>query len=114
MIYWNGDIPNTIGYLNIKSLLLKYKEKYKSFKRIINCCLKTMCVKSMRQFLEEILLSLKYLQHSHVALLINNGEDPYMIKEWIGHASIQIIYDLYGHLYTSKQISTADKLDSMY
>lgn len=54
------------------------------------------------------------LRHSHVALLINNGEDPYMIKERIGHASIQTIYDLYGHLYPSKQISTADKLDSMY
>lgn len=54
------------------------------------------------------------LRHSHVALLINNGEDPHMIKERIGHASIQTIYNLYGHLYPSKQISTADKLDSMY
>lgn len=53
-------------------------------------------------------------RHSHVALLINNGEDPYMIKERIGHASIQTIYDLYGHLYPSKQLDTADRLDQFY
>lgn len=53
-------------------------------------------------------------RHSHVALLINNREDPYMIKERIGHASIQTIYDLYGHLYPSKQIDTANRLDSLY
>lgn len=53
-------------------------------------------------------------RHSHVALLINNGEDPYMIKERIGHASIQAIYDLYGHLYPSKQIDTANRLDALY
>lgn len=53
-------------------------------------------------------------RHSHVALLINNGEDPYMIKKRIGHASIQTIYDLYGHLYPSKQLDTADRLDQFY
>lgn len=53
-------------------------------------------------------------RHSHVALLIHYGEDPYMIKERIGHASIQTIYDLYGHLYPSKQIDTANRLDALY
>lgn len=53
-------------------------------------------------------------RHSHVALLINNNEDPYMIKERIGHASITTIYDLYGHLYPSKQLDTASRLDNFY
>ena len=53
-------------------------------------------------------------RHSHVALLINNNEDPYVIKERIGHASINTIYDLYGHLYPSKQLETADRLDNLY
>ncbi|CAD5902050.1 MAG: tyrosine-type recombinase/integrase [Carnobacterium maltaromaticum] len=53
-------------------------------------------------------------RHSHVALLIENKEDPYTIKERIGHSSITTIYDFYGHLYPSKQKNTADRLDDLY
>ncbi|WP_237580139.1 hypothetical protein [Candidatus Enterococcus huntleyi] len=53
-------------------------------------------------------------RHSHVALLIKNNEDPYIIKKRIGHASITTIYDLYGHLYPSKQLNTASRLDNFY
>jgi hypothetical protein len=35
-----------------------------------------------------------------------------MIKERIGHASITTIYDLYGHLHSSKQLGTANRLDN--
>ena len=52
-------------------------------------------------------------RHSHVALLINNGEDPYTIKERIGHASISTTLDIYGHLYPNKQKSMSDKLDCL-
>ena len=51
------------------------------------------------------------LRHSHVALLISLGEDPYIIKERIGHGSISTTYDIYGHLFPSKQRELADKLD---
>ncbi len=37
-----------------------------------------------------------------------------MIKERIGHASITTIYDLYGHLYPSKQLDTDNRLDNFY
>lgn len=52
-------------------------------------------------------------RHSHVALLINNGEDPYVIKERIGHASITTTLDIYGHLYPNKQKTMSDKLDCL-
>lgn len=53
-------------------------------------------------------------RHSHVALLIHQEEKPYIIKERLGHASIQTTYDIYGHLYPSKQRKLADGLDSLY
>ncbi|EHR4852418.1 site-specific integrase [Enterococcus faecalis] len=53
-------------------------------------------------------------RHSHVALLIHQDEKPYIIKERLGHASIQTTYDIYGHLYPSKQRKLADNLDSLY
>lgn len=52
------------------------------------------------------------LRHSHVAFLIDNEEDPFIIKERIGHASINTTYDIYGHLYPNKQQSLADKLNN--
>ncbi|MGX7031654.1 site-specific integrase [Vagococcus zengguangii] len=52
-------------------------------------------------------------RHSHASLLINQGEDPYLIKERLGHASITTTLDTYGHLYPNKQKSISDKLDSL-
>lgn len=53
------------------------------------------------------------LRHSHVALLISHEEEPYPIKERVGHASISTTYDIYGHLYPSKQKGIADNLEGL-
>lgn len=53
-------------------------------------------------------------RHSHVASLIHQDEKPYIIKDRLGHASIQTTYDIYGYLYPSKQRKLADGLDSLY
>ncbi|MEC2287147.1 site-specific integrase, partial [Bacillus velezensis] len=50
---------------------------------------------------------------SHVALLINQGEDYITIKERLGHASVKTTIDVYGHLYPNKQKEMADKLDNL-
>ncbi|AKL75091.1 tyrosine-type recombinase/integrase [Bacillus velezensis] len=52
-------------------------------------------------------------RHSHVALLINQGEDYITIKERLGHASVKTTIDVYGHLYPNKQKEMADKLDDL-
>lgn len=52
-------------------------------------------------------------RHSHVALLIHNGEEPTAIKNRLGHASITTTIDTYGHLYPNKQKSMSDKLDEL-
>lgn len=54
------------------------------------------------------------LRHSHVALLINNNEDPTAVKQRLGHASITTTIDTYGHLYPNKQKSMSDKLDDCF
>lgn len=54
------------------------------------------------------------LRHSHASLLINQGEDYLVVKERLGHASITSTIDTYSHLYPSKQIALADKLDSLF
>ncbi|MBC1923173.1 tyrosine-type recombinase/integrase [Listeria grayi] len=53
-------------------------------------------------------------RHSHVALLIDNGEDYTIIKERLGHSSITTTIDVYGHLFPNRQKSTADKLDQFF
>ena len=50
-------------------------------------------------------------RHSHVAYLINQGVQPLIIKERLGHRDIKITLNTYGHLYPSQQKQVADMLD---
>lgn len=52
------------------------------------------------------------LRHTHVALLIAAGEDPYVISQRIGHASIRTTYDVYGHLFEGRDREAADALEA--
>lgn len=51
------------------------------------------------------------LRHSHVAYLIELGFSPVAIAERLGHEGIAMTYN-YAHLYPSKQLELADRLDS--
>lgn len=50
------------------------------------------------------------LRHSHVSLLINMGFSALAIADRVGHESIDITYR-YAHLFPTKQVEIADKLD---
>lgn len=50
------------------------------------------------------------LRHTHVALLIAAGEDPYVISKRLGHASIRTTYDVYGHLFEGRDREAAGAL----
>ena len=52
------------------------------------------------------------LRHTHVALLIAAGEDPYVISQRLGHASIRTTYDIYGHLFEGRDREAADALET--
>lgn len=53
------------------------------------------------------------LRHTHVALLIAGGEDPYVISQRLGHASIKTTYDTYGHLFEGRDRMAADRLEEV-
>lgn len=50
-------------------------------------------------------------RHSHAAYLIEQGVEPLVIKERLGHKDIRITLNTYGHLYPSKQKALAQMLD---
>ena len=52
------------------------------------------------------------LRHTHVALLIAAGEDPYVISKRLGHVSIRTTYDVYGHLFEGRDRYAADTLEA--
>ena len=51
------------------------------------------------------------LRHSHVAYLINQGVQPLIIKERLGHRDIKITLNTYGHLYPNEQRKVAEMLN---
>jgi integrase len=54
------------------------------------------------------------LRHTCAALLIAQGAHPRAIMERLGHSSIEVTLDRYGHLFPSLDESLADSLDDTY
>lgn len=53
------------------------------------------------------------LRHTFASLLIQNGESLAYVKEQLGHHSIQITVDTYGHLVPGGNRQAVDKLDGL-
>ena len=51
------------------------------------------------------------LQHSFASLLLQNGESLTYVKEQMGHSSINVTVDIYGHLVPGGNRQAVDKLD---
>jgi integrase len=52
------------------------------------------------------------LRHTFASLLLQNGESIVYVKEQMGHSSIQITVDLYGHLIPGGNKQAVDRLDT--
>jgi integrase len=52
------------------------------------------------------------LRHSYASHLIQAGASLAYVKEQMGHSSIQVTVDTYGHLVPGADIAWADKLDA--
>jgi integrase len=50
------------------------------------------------------------LRHTFASLLLQNGEPTY-VKEQMGHSSINVTVDIYGHLVPGGNRAEVDKLD---
>ncbi|MBL7178914.1 MAG: site-specific integrase [Desulfobacterales bacterium] len=51
-------------------------------------------------------------RHTFASLLLSNGESPVYVKEQLGHSSIQITVDIYGHLIPSSNRKAVNRLDN--
>lgn len=58
-------------------------------------------------------IKLHSLRHSHVAFLIDQNVQPLVIKERLGHSSIQITLGTYGHLYAKSDEQVIDAIDNI-
>lgn len=52
------------------------------------------------------------LRHTFGSLLIQNGASLAYVKEQMGHSSIQVTVDIYGHLIPGANVSWVDSLDA--
>jgi integrase len=51
------------------------------------------------------------LRHTFASLLLQNSESPAYVKEQMGHSSIQVTVDIYGHLVPGGNRQAVDRLD---
>jgi len=51
------------------------------------------------------------LRHTFGSLLIQGGASNLYVKEQMGHSSIQVTADIYGHLVPGANVSYVDRLD---
>ena len=54
------------------------------------------------------------LRHTCAAILIDRGAHPKEMAEWLGHASVQITLDRYGHLMPHMRERLSARLDEAY
>ena len=72
-------------------------------RRIFKRVLKKVGIREMR---------LHDIRHTFASLLLSNGESPVYVKEQLGHSSIQITVDIYGHLIPSSNRRAVNRLDN--
>ena len=58
-------------------------------------------------------LRLYDLRHTHATLLLLAGENPKVVSERLGHASVVLTLDVYSHVLPGMQAAAASKLDAM-
>jgi integrase len=54
------------------------------------------------------------LRHSAASILINQGMHPLLVKEHLGHSTIRIPMDLYGHMFPNDRARVSDALENAY
>jgi integrase len=53
------------------------------------------------------------LRHTYASLLIQNGESLAYVRDQLGHSSIKITVDTYGHLVSGANKAAVDRLDEL-
>lgn len=53
------------------------------------------------------------IRHTFASLLLNKGKSPVYVKERLGHSSIQMTVDIYGHLIPNSNRNAINSLDEL-
>ena len=53
------------------------------------------------------------LRHTYASLLIQQGESLAYVRDQLGHHSIKVTVDTYGHLVPGENRTAVDKLDDL-
>ena len=56
-------------------------------------------------------LQIHELRHTAASLMIDQGADPKLIQSQLGHSSISITFDVYGHLFPDRLDELASRLE---
>ena len=54
------------------------------------------------------------IRHTYASLLLTDGVTPVSVKEQLGHSSIQMTVDIYGHLIPNSNREAVNRLDFMH
>ena len=54
------------------------------------------------------------LRHTCAALLIAEGAHALAVKQRLGHSSITVTFDRYGHLFPSLEEALTERMESAY
>lgn len=52
------------------------------------------------------------IRHTYASRLLSKGESPFYVKEQLGHSSIQVTIDIYGHLIPGSNRGAVNQLDA--
>lgn len=58
-------------------------------------------------------LTLHDLRHSMGSLLLAQGVDMYVVSKLMGHSSIKVTIDIYGHLHNKVRQDAANRMDKI-
>jgi integrase len=57
-------------------------------------------------------ITLHNCRHSFASLLIASGENPKAVQEFMGHSTITMTFDLYGHLFPGSRDEARARMDT--
>lgn len=59
-------------------------------------------------------VTLHSLRHSFASICLSNGVPPKQVQEWMGHHSLKLTADLYGHLFADETDKAQSLLDAAF
>lgn len=109
-----GEKPRSIPMTNRVRIILQERQLYnfmKPFEITIDECERAwQWVRGKMGLQDDEEFVLHALRHTCASRLVNGGVDLYVVKEWLGHSSIQIT-ERYAHLNPSKLVYAVEVLE---